>query len=105
MNKHSYGPKNSSRDTGSAMKVLVDNICGDVPSSSVVKTPPSNAGDRGSIPGRGTKISYAMGQLSVRVATRKKPPHTAMKSPCAATKILSCQISKHIIKKKIKYNI
>lgn len=44
MNKHSYGPKNSSRDTGSAMEVLVDKICGDVPSSSVVKTPPSNAG-------------------------------------------------------------
>ena len=30
----------------------------------VVKNPPSSAGDTGSIPGRGIKIPYAMGQLS-----------------------------------------
>ena len=29
----------------------------------VVKNPPSNAGDTGLIPGRGTKIPHAMGQL------------------------------------------
>ena len=39
----------------------------------MVKNPPSNAGDAGSIPGRGTKISRATGQLSPRTTTREKP--------------------------------
>ena len=30
----------------------------------MVKKPPSNAGDVGSLPGQGTKIPYAAGQLS-----------------------------------------
>ena len=32
----------------------------------VVKNPPSSAGDLGLIPGRGTKIPHAAGQLSLR---------------------------------------
>ena len=36
----------------------------------VVKKPPSNAGDSGSIPGRGTKIPHASGQLSPSTTTR-----------------------------------
>ena len=36
----------------------------DFPDSPVVKTPPSNAGDMGSIPGSGSKIPHATGQLS-----------------------------------------
>ena len=36
---------------------------GDFPGGPVVKNPPSNAGDVGLIPGQGTKIPYAMGQL------------------------------------------
>ena len=35
----------------------------------MVKNPPSNAGDVGSIPGRGTKIPHDVGQLSPRAAT------------------------------------
>ena len=35
----------------------------------VVKNPPYNAGDAGSIPGQGTKIPHAMGQLSPHVTT------------------------------------
>ena len=35
----------------------------------MVKNLPSNAGDVGSIPGRGTKIPHAVGQLSLRVTT------------------------------------
>ena len=35
----------------------------------MVKNPPSNAGDAGLIPGRGTKIPHAMGQLSPHAAT------------------------------------
>ena len=50
-------------------------IChGDFPGGPVVKNPPSNAGDGGSIPGRGTKIPHFAGQLS----------------PCATTTGLTC---------------
>ena len=35
----------------------------------VVENPPSNARDAGSIPGRGTKIPHATGQLSLRATT------------------------------------
>ena len=35
----------------------------------MVKNPPSNAGDTGSIPGRGTKIPHAAGQLNLRATT------------------------------------
>ena len=38
----------------------------DFPAGLVVKNPPSNAGDVGSIPGQGTKIPHDMGQLSPR---------------------------------------
>ena len=44
----------------------------DFPGGPVVKNTPSNAGDVGSIPGWGTKIPHAAGQLS---------PRTAMKDP------------------------
>ena len=37
---------------------------GDFPGGPVVKNLPSNAGDAGSIPGQGTKIPHAAGQLS-----------------------------------------
>ena len=47
-----------------------ENICGgDFPGGPVVKNPPSNAGDAGSIPGWGTKIPHALGQLSVGATT------------------------------------
>ena len=41
----------------------------DFPGSPVVKNPPSNAGDAGLIPGQGTKIPHAAGQLSPLAAT------------------------------------
>ena len=41
----------------------------DFPGGPAVKNPPSNAGDAGSIPGRGTKIPHATGQLSPRATT------------------------------------
>ena len=46
----------------------------DFPDGPVVKNPPSNAGDAGLIPGRGTKIPHAMGQLSL-CATTREPAH------------------------------
>ena len=39
------------------------------PGGPVAKNPPYNAGDAGSIPGQGTKIPHAMGQLSPRATT------------------------------------
>ena len=44
---------------------------GTSPVCPVVKNPPSNAGDMGLIPGRGTKIPHAMGQLSPHATTTK----------------------------------
>ena len=45
------------------------------PGGSVIKNQPSRAGDMGSIPGPGTKIPHAMGQLNPRATTREKPMH------------------------------
>ena len=55
------------------------------PGGPVVKNPSCNAGDAGSIPGRGTKIPHAAGQISPRDTTREKPC-TAVNSPHAASK-------------------
>ena len=41
----------------------------DLPGGPMVKNPPSNAQDLGSIPGQGTETLHAMGQLSQHVAT------------------------------------
>ena len=46
----------------------------------VVKNPPSNAWDVGSIPGQGTKIPHAMGQLSPR-ATTTEPMYSGARVP------------------------
>ena len=56
----------------------------------MVKNPPSNAGDMGSISGGGTKIPHALGQLSPCATIRKKEAHTPQleRSPLAATKNL-----------------
>ena len=40
----------------------------DFPGGPVVKNPPCNAGDTGSIPGQGTKILHIAGQLSPRAS-------------------------------------
>ena len=42
---------------------------GDFPGGPVVKNLPSNAGDAGSIPGQGTKIPHAAGQLGPHATT------------------------------------
>ena len=56
---------------------------GDFPSGPVVKNPPSNAGDVGSIPGGGAKIPHAVGQLSPHSATTEP---ACSWSPCATTR-------------------
>ena len=55
----------------------------------MVKNPPSNAGDAGSIPGRGTKIPHAAGQLSPHASTTELAHSRAhvpqLESPCTTT--------------------
>ena len=48
---------------------FIQKILWGLPCGPVVKNPPSNAGDAGSIPSQGTKIPHAAGQLSPRAAT------------------------------------
>ena len=75
------------------------------PDGPVVKNLPTNAGDTGSIPGGGTKIPHAAGQLSPLAAAteparhnyreacvpQRKIPRAAMKIPCVATKTQNSQ--------------
>ena len=65
----------------------------------MIRNPSSNAGYVGSIPGQGTKIPHAAGQLSPRATTREektstpqleRSPHAATKNLCAATKDPVC---------------
>lgn len=42
-----------------AAEMYNQDVNGDFPDCSLVKTPPSNAGGEGSVPGLGTKIPYA----------------------------------------------
>ena len=59
----------------------------DFPGGLLVKYLPFNAGDTGSIPGPGTKIPHAVGQLSSRVPTTEPNlPAARARSPCAATR-------------------
>ena len=48
---------------------------GNFPAGPVVKNLPSNAGDAGSIPGRGTKIPHTVGQVSPRATTTEPECH------------------------------
>ena len=52
---------------------LKETIPWDFPGGPVVKNPPSNAGDSGSIPGGGTKTSHAAGQVSPHATTTELP--------------------------------
>ena len=45
-------------------RITFKNFIRDFPGGPVVKSPPSNAGDVGSIPSQGTKILHVEGQLS-----------------------------------------
>ena len=67
----------------------------DFHSGPVVKNPPSHAGDAGLIPGRGTKIPHAAGQLSPCTATTEPTRSGACapqleRSPCTARKDPMC---------------
>ena len=73
----------------------------------MVKNPSCNAGDTSSIPGQGTKIPHAAGQLSLCTTTTEpgrsgahmpqleRSPCAATKSLCATTRTLHSQINKY----------
>ena len=75
----------------------------DFPGGPVVKNPPSSAGDVGSIPGQGTKIPHAAGQLSPRIATTepmcsgarrpqlKRSPRATTEDPTCHNKDPTCR--------------
>ena len=48
----------------------------------MVKNPPSNAGDLGSIPGRGAKIAHAVGRLSPQATTMEEPTGHSEEPTC-----------------------
>ena len=58
-----------------ALNTTLKTVSEDFPGGPVVKTSPSNAGDVGSIPGQGTKIPHALGQLSLCAATTESACH------------------------------
>ena len=62
----------------------------DFPGGPVVKNLPSNEGDTSSIPGQGTKIPHAAGQLNPRCNYWARTSW----SPCAATETQGSQINK-----------
>ena len=59
----------------------------DFPGGPVVKNLPSNAGDIGSIPGRGTKIPHAVGQLTARETQHSKKKKKRHLEFCPWTKL------------------
>ena len=67
----------------------------DFPGVPVVKNPPFNAEDTGSIPGRGTKTPHTVGRLNPCTTTgeahipqleKRKSPCTSMKTQCIKKK-------------------
>ena len=56
-------------NTVTVLNVTLKWLMRDFPDGPVVKNPPSNARDLGSVPGWGTKIPHAAGQLSPRITT------------------------------------
>ena len=72
----------------------------DFPAGPVVKNPPSNAGDVGSIPGQGTKIPHALGSyiFSLCTATIESTCHNKDPVLCNQDPM---QPNKQILTKKI----
>ena len=64
----SVGPKYLNNNKAYTLKQALH---GNFPGSSVIKNPPSNAGDAGLTPGWKPKIPHALGQLSRCTTTRE----------------------------------
>ena len=64
--------------------VFAVKITPDFPGGPVAKNSPSNTGDGGSIPGRGTKIPHAVGQLSLGTTTTR---NTTTEPTCPGARV------------------
>ena len=97
-----------------AQGVMYEVEARNLPGGPVVKNPPSNAGDKGSIPGWGTKIPHAVGQLILCATTREahmlqllspctlQPVLPSKRSPCTATSKSPCAPKKTQHSQKLK---
>ena len=56
---------------GSDLTQILKDLPRDFPGGPVIKNPPCDAGDTGSIPGQGTKIPHTTEKLSPRTTTRE----------------------------------
>ena len=72
----------------------------DFPGGPVVKNLPSNAGDKGSIPGQGTKIPHASGPLSPH--RNQRSPRATMKTQCSQKKKIYIECMDSVIREKKK---
>ena len=66
----------------------------DFPDNPVVKISPCNTGGAGSIPGQGTKISHAVGQLSPSATAREGKSMCCNKDPAKPKQIFSQETEK-----------
>ena len=82
------------------IRIAFKSSSGNFPSGPVVKNSPCDAGDSCSIPGRGTKMLHAVGQLSPSatklqsLCTSVKDLYDTAKIPHATTKTQRSQINK-----------
>ena len=68
-------------NTVNILNVTLKWLMRDFPDGPVVKNPPSNARDLGSVPGWGTKILHAAGQLSPNITTIESRSPQLARSP------------------------
>ena len=81
--KHSSGEEKKNSDHCKHISIQqTDNLRG-LPCGPMVNNPHCNAGDTGSISGRGTKIPHTVGQLSPCATTRERLGAATTDSVCS----------------------
>ena len=85
-------------NTVNVLNVTLKWLMRDFPDGSVVKNPPSNAKDLGSIPGWGTKIPHAVGQLSLHIITTESHTPQLARSPHSGEVVIAVKIPRDAMK-------
>ena len=88
-----------SKEVGGMWKITLKGKVTDFPGGPVVKNLPSNAGDTGSIPGQGTRISHAMGKQRL-CATATEPTCPTWEATCYTARSLMLQLRPNASKNK-----
>ena len=81
--KHSSGEEKKTVIIANIYPFSKQTIYGDFPGGPMVNNPHCNAGDTGSISGRGTKIPHTVGQLSPCATTRERLGAATTDSVCS----------------------